>query len=234
MFGALLDLVLPAACVGCGAEGTLLCRGCERTVGTARRHSPDPAPPGLPETWTAGRYSGALRALLLGYKERDRRDLAPVIGCLLARATRAAVMSVGDPDRAPLVLVPIPSRRAVARQRGGDHVRRLLVAAIRADPPLAACPLIPALRVVGRPVDAVGLDTAHRWQARAGVFAPRAGCLRLVQGRDVVLVDDLITTGATLVDAARALAEAGARPAAAVTLAATARRRPARPLGDRA
>ncbi|MCW2646832.1 MAG: putative amidophosphoribosyltransferase, partial [Pseudonocardiales bacterium] len=99
---ALADLVLPRCCVGCGLPGRSLCLRC-RPLEVVRI---DVA--GLPVV-AAGAYAGALRAALIAYKERSRRDLAGPLGELLATA-----VAVGP----AAVLVPVPCAARVARARG--------------------------------------------------------------------------------------------------------------------
>jgi predicted amidophosphoribosyltransferase len=115
---ALLDLVLPGDCAGCGAPAPPWCPACAGRLGPPTT----PRLPGGPVVLAAGRYRGPLRTALLRYKERDRRDLAAPLARLLAGL-------VGPPTAASpsecTWLVPAPSRPAAARARGGDHVLRL-------------------------------------------------------------------------------------------------------------
>ena len=198
---ALADLVLPRCCVGCGRPGRSLCLRC-RPLEVVRL---DVA--GLPVV-AAGAYAGALRAALIAYKERGRRDLAGPLGELLATA-----VAVGP----AAVLVPVPCAARVARARGGDHVLRLARVAARRG----ACSVATPLRL-GRPVqDSAGLGLVDRavnllnaMQAQAPPY-PAAGA---------VVVDDIVTTGATLREAARALDAAGWTVRGAAVVAATERR----------
>ncbi len=178
----------------------------------------------MPALSVAGRYENEVRAALLAYKERGRRELAGPLGAGLAAAVRHAAAAAGGP-RQGVVLIPVPSRRAVARSRGGDHVRRLACRAATAlslDGPVVA--VLPALRVQGTPRDSAGLSAADRFVNLAGALVATpvtAACT----GRFVVLVDDLVTTGATLIEASRALHERGIEVCAAAAVAATPRRR---------
>jgi predicted amidophosphoribosyltransferase len=199
--GELADLVLPRRCVACGRAGIALCRVC-RPPGPARTVSLESAVPVV----AAGDYDGALRTALLAYKERGRRDLARPLGKLLGAA------AAGLPEA---LLVPVPSTAAAARARGGSHVLRLARSAGR--------PVRPVLRVVGAVRDSAGLGVAARASNMQGAMSaiPPAR-----PGQRVVVVDDIVTTGATLAEAVRALRAAGWQVAGAAVVAATVRRMP--------
>jgi len=201
----LLDLVLPRDCAGCAAPGRTLCAACRSAlVPTPFEHVPDLAPPGTPPVVSAGSYDGLLRTLLIAHKERGALTLAAPLGAFLA----AAVGSFG-PD---VLLVPVPSAASAVRARGHDHARRLAaVAGRRAGVPVRA--LLRPVRVVE---DAVGLRAGARAANLAGALRSRP-----VAGTSVVIVDDIVTTGATLSEAARALGEAGADVLGAAVVAAT-------------
>jgi predicted amidophosphoribosyltransferase len=212
----LLDLVLPRPCAGCGRPGALLCAPCSdllaaAPVGPVR---PDPCPPGLPPVHALARYDGALRQLLLAHKERGLLGLSAPLGTALA----AVVQCLGT---GPVLLCPVPSSRSAVRQRGYDHAHRLAVASAR------------ELRRQGREAVVARLLRPARVVAdQSGLGASRraenlAGSLRAVPSRTsrVVVVDDLVTTGATLVEATRALGAGGHDVVGAAVLGATARRK---------
>jgi predicted amidophosphoribosyltransferase len=229
MLSTALDLLLPPSCVACQQPGRPLCRRCAAPLaGPAGRHAPDPCPAGLPPVWATASYGGSVRSALIGFKERNRRDLTGVLAGGLAVAVRAALAEPSSPGEPPesVLLVPVPSRRRSARRRGGDHVRRLAAAAAgRLDRPALVCP---ALHPAAGLVDAVGLSAADRRLSRVGAFALHGTYLEwlarwVTRGWPVVLVDDLVTTGATVAEAAAVLGRAGVTVTAAAVLAATER-----------
>jgi predicted amidophosphoribosyltransferase len=234
----LLDLVLPAACAGCdergaGATGGL-CGACGHALATAapQRVRPTPEPPGLPRCVALAAYAGALRAALLAYKERGRRELAGPLGERLADVVAAGLRGVDAPRATPVVLVPVPATAAASRRRYGDHMARLAGPAAHRLGELGwPAAVYRPLRARPR-TDSAGLTGPQRHAAAAAslVLAPdAAGRLTTALGRGarLVLVDDIVTTGATLAAAAGRLRAAGAPVALAAVLAATQRKRAA-------
>ena len=212
MWADLLDLVLPRDCAGCRAPGRTLCLQCRcELAGPPFAHLPTPCPAGLPRLVAAAAYDGPVREILLAHKERGRLGLARPLGTALAAATRAA-----SGDLRGVLLVPVPSSPAAVRARGHDHARRLASAAARA----LDLPAAPLLAVARRTQDQSGLTAAGRVANLDGALLAR----RRLDGRVVVVVDDVVTTGATLAEACRALRAAGADVRAAAVVAATARR----------
>jgi predicted amidophosphoribosyltransferase len=220
LLDGLVDLVLPRRCAGCEQPGWPWCAGCRPAGSPFDVRGVVPGAGGL----VAGAvYAEAVRSAVLAYKERGRRDLAGPLGELLASAVlaaRAPLASRDPPGRLVaerLVLVPVPSGRAVRAARGGDHVLRL---ARRAAPRCAVPVAAGALSLTRMPQDSAGLGIAERAANLAGAMraAPPPKSLA------AVLVDDVVTTGASLREAAPALAAAGWPIAGAATVAATPRR----------
>ncbi len=211
----LFDLVLPAECVCCRRPGSLWCAACRPPPSVISTSLGDG-----PAVCSAGRYDGSLRTALLAYKERGYRRLAPALSQYLGHAVSGLILATGRTVSAPL-LVPVPSRPRAARERGGDHVLRMAVMIARRRD----LEVRPALRLIGPVADSAGLSTSerqanlsHRMVARL----PPPGS----PNPTVILVDDIITTGATTTEASRAMAAAGWQVVGAATIAATVRRWP--------
>jgi predicted amidophosphoribosyltransferase len=185
-----------------------------------------PEPLGLPAVHAVARYEDAPRAVLLAHKERGALGLARPLGAALARAVRGAVTAgtgvaysrgrrVDDPaveETRELVLVPVPSARRSVGARGHDPARRIAFAAAgelrRGGTPARVAPVLRQRRAVG---DQTGLGARERLSNLSGALELVPGGRRLLTGGRVVLVDDLMTTGASLVEAARVIRAAGGR-----------------------
>lgn len=225
----LADLVLGSSCVGCGCPGRLLCRPCHDALDLAPRPAwPTPVPPGLAPPWAAGEYAGALRAAVVGHKERHLFGLREPLAVLLAGAVAAGLADGGGPA-GPVALVPVPSRPSTVRTRGHDATYALVrraAAVLRASGYDAAAHRL--LRTRGGLVDQAGLDAVARFDNLAGsLHCPSAAVRRLRAWRPaarMVVCDDVLTTGATAREAQRALEAVGLGVVGVATVAATRRR----------
>jgi len=206
-----LDLVLPRECGGCGEPSTRWCEACakELSVRSDEPHLVGPRlDPGVP-VFSLGRYAGARREAIIAVKERGRADLVkPLAGAL--RAGIAHLLTWGVVET-PVTVVAAPTRRSAARRRGGDPVTRMALAATAGLPGLN---VIDALRTRALVVDSVGLSSADRQRNIAG----RVKVIRPVAG-EVLVVDDIVTTGATARESVRVLRTRGARVAAVLAIA---------------
>lgn len=199
MRARLLDLIAPPLCVACGAHAgpaAPLCPGCRARM--------RPLPTGGGWLQAVFAYEGPAGALVRALKFGGRAALADAMAAQMA-ANAAASMLRG-------VLVPVPVHAAHRRRRGVDHTRALAHAlAVRAGLPLCEC-----LVRAGDPRPQVGRARAERIAGPAGAFVlcaeppPRA-----------LLVDDVVTTGATLAACSAALHSGGCTQIAALVYART-------------
>ena len=234
---ATLEMALPTTCGGCGVPGATWCDACAEEAGHAtypggaRQVSPVPCLRGFPPTWAASPYDAAARKALVAYKDGDRRDLVAVLAPMLSHAMGEALE--GDPHlravlasgNGPVFVIPVPSSPAAVRRRGDAPLDLLARAAVR-EVGLPSRDLIvsPALRLRRRVADQSGLNHRQRASNVECAMQVRTRWGRSLGGVTCLLVDDVLTTGATLVEAARALRVGGAGHIAAATVAATQRR----------
>ncbi|MDT5016292.1 MAG: hypothetical protein QOD39_2452 [Mycobacterium sp.] len=207
----MLDLVLPLQCGGCGAPSTRWCAACadDLAVRPDQPHLISPRlDPGVP-VFSLGRYAGARREAIVAVKEHGRADLITPLAVAL-RAGLARLLSWGVIDT-PVTVVAAPTRRWAARRRGGDPVTRMATAATAGHRSIG---VVQALRMRPFVVDSVGLSSADRQRNIAG----RVKAVRPVAG-EVVVVDDIITTGATARESVRVLHTAGACVVAVLAIA---------------
>ncbi len=209
MRSALLDaaaVLLPVRCAGCSAPDRSVCPACARSLTPQDRNR---TVAGF-TVFSSLDYVDVPRAVLLAYKDAGRVDVAPALAGALRRAVIAA--SAGR----PVVPVLIPSTRAAWRRRG-YHPTGMVLARSR----LLLPPLWRALRLARQTADQAVLSSSERERNREGSLVASSR----VAGRRCLLVDDIVTTGATLAEAARAIASAGGEVAGAATIAQTPRRR---------
>jgi predicted amidophosphoribosyltransferase len=235
------DLLLGAACHGCGEPWWGICPRCRATVSGHGAYvtRPTPCPDGFPLTVTTTPYDAVVRQLISAHKERGALGLTPFLAGRLAAAVKG-VAAAAEVSAGRVVLVPVPSSRAAVRERGFDASWAMAVRAarrLRRDGDMRARRLLAQRRPVR---DQAGLTAAERAANLRGAFRVRTDW-REVTGKlgalwsdqretgtgeqpAVIIVDDVVTTGASLTEGTRALRAAGLRVIGAATVAATERR----------
>jgi ComF family protein len=222
---AVLDVLLPPQCLTCDAPVDApgrFCPACFRAasfisepccarcgvpfahVGEGGREQLCPACRSDPPPWgrarAALRYDAQARRVVLPFKYQDRTEFAAALAPLMAR-TGAALLH----DAEVIVPVPLHRRRLLARRYNQAALLALALAGLSGKP---AAP--DALRRIKPTVPLGDLGRAARLETVRGVFAMRPARIGRIAGRRVLLVDDVMTSGATCGACARVLLEAGA------------------------
>lgn len=203
MLEEVVALIAPPRCAVCGAGCELRVRLCSRCAGSLRRSSPHwSAIPSIDEVWSAAPYEGTVRDLVAAIKFGSRMALADEAAALIAGRAPVGLLAGA--------IVPVPPAPLRRRKRGFDAAEAIALAlAERTCLPLAPC--------LAR---AQGPRQVGRRRTERLADPPR---VRVVSSapRRVLLVDDVMTTGATLGACARALRERGVDGVVAATLAAS-------------
>jgi ComF family protein len=231
-WSGLSDLILPPVCLSCREPMTAhdtLCPTCWSGIDFIRPPICDRLgiplpfatgevslsaaamanPPVYDRARAAAHFSGLMRRLIHDLKFHDRDDLVRLMGTWLMDAGRD-VLAESD------LIVPVPlSRAGLLRRRFNQSARLGGDLARRSGVPMDALSLIRVRSTASQ----VGLSRSEREENLRGAFAVREDRRDRIDGRRIVLVDDVLTTGATVCAATRALRRAGAESVAILTLA---------------
>jgi predicted amidophosphoribosyltransferase len=224
---ALLDalaVLLPVECAGCGVPDRSTCSGCLAALAASGRPGRVALrPPGSAQTGAdvlpvcfAIDYAGVAKDMLHALKEQGRVDAARPLGRMLGRAMSEAVRQARRdiPAGSRVELLAVPSSRRALRLRGYNPVETLLRWA-GPQPSRAS-----GIRYRRAPHDQASLGAEQRWSNLAGSIEADA---RRLRGRHLLLVDDVVTTGATLLECRRAVEAVGGHLWGGIALAHTAK-----------
>jgi predicted amidophosphoribosyltransferase len=245
----LLALVAPVECVCCGVEDQSLCAPCARQIHRLTRlpFRAEGQAPALMDVdgsvilpvVAAGVYREELAKALLSFKRHGQGQLGNALSKGLGRALRASTR--GAPG---ICLVPVPSSSGAFRRRGFSPVHLLLnnlqvLQELEGFLVVDALTKAPGFNVMGilrsgRSLDSLnlrylgmadggqkGLGRGARARRVRGSMRPKVRRVHLIRGRPSIIVDDVLTTGATLAEAARTVQAAGGVVMGAVVLSAT-------------
>jgi len=226
IFGAYwtaLDWIYPPVCAACGAPGRRLCLDCQseiRFISGRMRNSSDSSvllhtKPGIhaqagPSTYAAVKilaiYEGVIRECIHALKYENNQGLGELFSGWLADLVRDEEWEID-------LVMPVALNSERVRQRGYNQsaiIARPLAARLHRD----YSPF--ALKRIRNTPSQVGLSAEERRQNVAGAFR---AVRELIDGKNLLLVDDVLTTGATLAACTSALNEVGAKAVYCVTVA---------------
>lgn len=215
---SLVDLIAPTRCLGCGCPGRRLCDDCVAKVETR----PEPRivvdAAGPLEVWMGAGYVGVVRSAILDFK----RGGARMVGSVLAQwGARALAVWRCSSEQPPMQVIPIHSGSQTRRRAGLDVSAFLARAGCRELSPQGYGPVVVDRLRLPRPAvtSQKALFGAERFRNVRGTMRARVGD---VGSGDFVLFDDVVTTGASMLEARRALAAVGIRVRGAACVAAVA------------
>lgn len=208
-----LDLIYPNRCPGCHKPAVSICESCkifwEKPPISIKLNKNSVS---VLSVFSVAQYRNEVRAVLLAYKEDGEREAGKVLTEALLQARRGII------NHSVCTFVPIPSNPKSVRRRGRDFMLDLCnqVAIQSGDKVLSI------MKVKRDVQDQSKLNERERSQNLVGAFDCTPKNLKLLVKFPIILVDDLLTTGATLREAQRALRQRGVIPIGAITAAHTA------------
>lgn len=197
--GALLDFLMPSRCAICESPGGNICEKCQHIFLPAPKRFERESLTGL----SALSYGESVSKLLIGYKEKGQASLAPFIAKTMLPLTRLEQVE-------NVFLVPVPSRRQNFLRRGFEPSLRICQELAK----LTKLNVLNCLEFTREVKDQVGLDLDGRASNIEGSMRVNQPVARKL----CLLVDDVVTSGASLNEARRVLTQSGALVSLAITL----------------
>lgn len=228
IFPDLCALLWPVQCVGCGIPDRACCSQClqefrESAKSRAARSFPHTERASNLRVEAALPYAGTARAMLVAMKHAGRMQFLPPLGAAIAEpigrlcARRSPVARL----RQPTYVVTMPSSRASVRKRGFRHLEVLAHRALRELRDDADCEAVTLCRGALVPGEGrrtqVGLSASAR-ETNAARIELRRTARSLLEGQPVIIVDDIVTTGASLRAAHTVLSAYGVQVVGAAAL----------------
>ena len=199
-----MDFLYPPRCPKCNAyakERGAWCPACLRETVCVQRLPLSAGLAGIMDAaWAMGRYRGALRDLIRGLKYRGRKGTLPYIRTFLQ-----ACGELGKVLPSSLLAVPVPLHSRKEKQRGFNQAEMIFRPWLEEQ----GIPMGRMLCRIRQTEAQYGLSPKERRENLKGAFAPAESAE--IRGKDILLTDDIMTTGATFRACAEVLKEAGAR-----------------------
>lgn len=220
LLGMMRDALFPRGCAGCDRPDEVLCDDCRSLFANWRNRElvSGQETQGAVHTWSASTYQGVVRHAILAWKDHDDTELDTIFGEVMASLLEHSAIQRSCRRQTAVLVVPVPSSPASMRRRGRRHIDPLskAVASALCDHGFDAKPYraLASIASGGRSVQQA--SSAQRAQRIGGRIALVSDAV--MQGQQVVLVDDIITTGSTLRQCAQTCRQAGAEVIGAMTL----------------
>ncbi len=221
---SLRSLVFPPVCLGCGDSGAIICLHCQKLFATAPTRSQVDHLPLL----ISAKYQERTAGIVLAAKEAGSATAKAALASALLGPLEQ-LLSSGTAEK--VALLPMPSRASANRRRGYDHSAKLAQAArdlIAPRWPSVQFDVVPIFRHNRRVRDQTGLTPKERGENLHQAFSLDPGQFLRLAGQDLLLLDDVVTTGATVREGVRALKLANLEPLAVIAACASPRYFPLR------
>lgn len=214
MAGSLLDVLLPTTCAICGRFGAAVCEPCSASLNFKVRSFQRQELIGL----TLASFEGVTRELVHAFKEEGKTAIAQVLATPLALAIEHLLQLVAESEAefksGPTLLVPVPSSKQSFAARGFQPTRVLATAGLTAGfrtkrftSQQVLLRNLLQMNTRGQQVDQAGLNRRARKTNRShSMTASALGCS---PNQSLIVFDDIVTTGSTLLEAQRSLRQAG-------------------------
>jgi ComF family protein len=212
---SLKDLIYPEICLCCGKNGAKICDECSRYWLAKPNGSK------VENIWLffVATYDEATSQVILAAKEAGNKDAVRLIAKSIASSISFAIQNLGISQ--PINLVTIPSQLNAIRRRGRDHIKDLAQEVIiQLNQQKIKTNYLPILKPIKKIKDQSDLNGLQRKENMSHAFTVKSSP---ISQSTVILIDDLVTTGASIQEGVRALAEAKITVDAVVTACAVGR-----------
>lgn len=228
MFSSIVNILFPVSCEQCNQKGAYLCDSCLGKCEKAKPYDQFAQGQGNMSAWAASLFSyhdKIIKHSIWEIKYHGHFVVANAFGKRLAEAATKLLQNANNHNRSEIIIVPIPPSAVGKKKRGYNQayiIARALLDNFKLPDRAAATTklmnnILEKIKVTQK--QATLNDRSVRLKNMDGAFGISEKHTSLVEGKTIVLVDDVTTTGATLFDARRALYEAGAHEVVAVTIA---------------